>query len=51
MNFLDRYSTQLLGVLRIVSALLFIAHGTTKLFGWPPTEMFCGLNRSTQHTH
>jgi putative oxidoreductase len=40
MNFLDRYSTQLLGVLRIVSALLFIAHGTTKLFGWPPTEMF-----------
>lgn len=37
---LDRYSGTLLSVLRIVSALLFIAHGTTKLFGWPPTEMF-----------
>ncbi len=40
MNFLSGYSGQLLGVLRIVSALIFIAHGTTKLFGWPPTEMW-----------
>lgn len=40
MNFLSGFSGQLLGLLRIVSALLFIAHGTTKLFGWPPTEMF-----------
>lgn len=40
MNFLSGFSGQLLGLLRIVSALLFIAHGTTKLFGFPPTEMF-----------
>lgn len=40
MNFLSGFSGQLLGLLSIVSALLFIAHGTTKLFGWPPTEMF-----------
>ena len=25
-----------LGILRIVAALLFIEHGTQKLFGWPP---------------
>ncbi|PZO54133.1 MAG: DoxX family protein [Alphaproteobacteria bacterium] len=40
MNFLAPFSGPLLSVLRIVSALLFIAHGTTKLFGFPPTEMF-----------
>lgn len=40
MGFLDRFSPQLLAALRIVSGLLFLAHGTTKLLGWPPTEMF-----------
>jgi len=40
MGFLDKFSGPLLSVLRIVSALLFIAHGTTKLFGFPATEMF-----------
>ncbi|ANP45171.1 DoxX family protein [Candidatus Viadribacter manganicus] len=40
MGFLDRFSPQLLSALRIVSALLFIAHGTTKLLGFPATEMF-----------
>lgn len=40
MGFLERFSPQLLSALRIVSALLFIAHGTTKLFGFPATEMF-----------
>lgn len=40
MGFLDRFSPQLLSALRIISGLLFIAHGTTKLFGFPPTEMF-----------
>lgn len=40
MGFLDKFSTPLLSVLRIVSALLFIAHGTTKLFSFPATEMF-----------
>lgn len=40
MGFLDKFSGPLLSVLRIVSALIFIAHGTTKLFGFPATEMF-----------
>jgi len=40
MGFLDRFSPQLLSVMRIASALLFMAHGTSKLLGFPPTEMF-----------
>jgi putative oxidoreductase len=33
---LDRLSPHALGALRIVTALLFIVHGTMKLFGFPP---------------
>ena len=40
MGFLDRFSPQLLSILRIVSALIFMAHGTAKLLGFPATEMF-----------
>ena len=32
---LSRWQPQLLAILRIVAALLFIAHGTVKLFDWP----------------
>ena len=32
------WAPRLLGVLRIVAAILFIEHGTQKLFGFPPTE-------------
>jgi putative oxidoreductase len=32
------WAPRLLGVLRIVAALLFIEHGTQKLFGFPPSE-------------
>jgi putative oxidoreductase len=32
---LSRYQPQMLGLLRIVTALLFIEHGTQKLFGFP----------------
>jgi putative oxidoreductase len=36
---LSRYQPQLLAVLRIVTALLFIEHGTQKLFNFPPMAM------------
>ena len=32
------WAPRLLGVLRVVAAILFIEHGTQKLFGFPPTE-------------
>jgi putative oxidoreductase len=32
---LSRYTLYALAALRIVTALLFIEHGTQKLFGWP----------------
>lgn len=35
---LSAYAPQALAVLRIVAALLFIAHGTQKLLGFPATE-------------
>lgn len=36
---LSQYSPQALAVLRIVTALLFIEHGTQKLFDFPPSAM------------
>lgn len=36
---LSAYAPQALAVLRIVTALLFIEHGTQKLFGFPATDM------------
>lgn len=35
MNNLSKYQPQMLGLLRIVTALLFIEHGTQKLFHFP----------------
>ncbi|WEX77270.1 DoxX family protein [Sinorhizobium numidicum] len=35
MEFLDRYSHFAVAVLRIVTALIFMEHGTQKLFGFP----------------
>lgn len=40
MGVLSKYSGPLLSVLRIISALLFMAHGAAKLLGFPATEMF-----------
>lgn len=34
------WSPHLLGVLRIITGLMFLAHGTTKLIQWPFVEMF-----------
>ena len=35
----EKWSGYLLSLLRIVAAFLFMAHGTQKLFGWPPSDM------------
>jgi len=40
MNFLNGLSGPFLSLLRIVSGLLFLEHGTAKLFTFPATEMF-----------
>ncbi len=38
-SFSGTWSHRLLGILRIVSALLYMEHGTAKLFGVPPMGM------------
>jgi putative oxidoreductase len=38
-NFLERWSPRLLSVLRIVAAMMFLLHGSMKLFNFPPSEM------------
>ena len=43
MNSLSKYQSQALAVLRIVTAYLFLLHGTAKLFGVPHVAMFDGL--------
>lgn len=40
--FLSRWSPQLLSVLRIITALLFFAHGSAKLLGFPFVEGMTG---------
>ncbi len=39
----EAWSPRVLGVVRIVAGLLFMAHGTAKLFGRPHVAMFDGL--------
>ena len=41
MNKIDdgRFAAQALSLLRIVAALIFLLHGSTKLLGFPPSEM------------
>jgi putative oxidoreductase len=36
------WAPRMLSVLRIITGLLFIAHGTMKFFNFPPSEMFAG---------
>jgi putative oxidoreductase len=42
-TFLSRWSPQLSSVLRIITALLFFAHGSAKFFGFPHVEMLSGV--------
>ena len=39
MGLLDRYTAQILGLVRIVSGLLFMEHGTMKHLNFPPGDM------------
>jgi putative oxidoreductase len=41
--FFDTWRPRALAILRIVTAYLFMAHGTAKLFGLPYQKMFDGL--------
>ena len=41
--FFEAWRPRALAVLRIVTAYLFMAHGTAKLFGMPYQKMFDGL--------
>lgn len=41
--FFDTWRPRVLAILRIVTAYLFMAHGTAKLFGVPHQAMFDGL--------
>ena len=38
-EFGGRYAGQAISLLRIVAALIFLLHGTSKLLGFPPSEM------------
>ena len=40
MTFLEKWQNQILALLRIVSGLLFLEHGTAKLFHFPHVPMF-----------
>jgi putative oxidoreductase len=39
----ERFAPHAQGLLRIAAALMFLQHGTAKLFGYPHVEMFDGL--------
>lgn len=43
MDFLTRYSSQILGITRIVAGLAFLEHGASKLLNFPPGGMHPGL--------
>lgn len=42
-SFLQRWTPRAQGTLRIVTAYLFVAHGSSKLLGFPHVAMFDGL--------
>ena len=42
-TFYLQWSPRLLSILRIITAFLFIQHGSMKLLGFPPSEAFAGV--------
>ena len=42
-GFFAVWQPRILSILRVVVAILFMEHGTMKLLGYPPSEMFKGL--------
>jgi putative oxidoreductase len=42
--FLSRWAPQLLSILRIMTALLFFAHGSAKYFGFPYVEQMANVS-------
>jgi len=47
MGFLDKYTSEILGITRIISGLLFLAHGTAKIFNFPAREGWSGYDPMT----
>jgi putative oxidoreductase len=43
-TFLSRWSPQLLSILRIITALLFFAHGSAKYLGFPHVEQMANVS-------
>jgi putative oxidoreductase len=43
LEFLNKYQQQAIALLRIVSGLLFLEHGTSKLFHFPIFEMYASV--------
>jgi putative oxidoreductase len=42
-KYLSRWAPQILSILRIIAAALLFAHGSAKVFGYPPVDMFADL--------
>ncbi len=47
MGFLDKYASQILGITRIIAGLLFLAHGTNKIFNFPARDTWNGYDPMT----
>jgi putative oxidoreductase len=43
MDFLTRWTPQILSIFRIMTALLFLEHGTAKMFHFPHVPMYDGV--------
>jgi putative oxidoreductase len=48
MKFLSRFEPAAYALFRLVAGLLFLVHGTQKLFGWPPMPPDHAIHRFSQ---